>query len=1652
MIPLAADPPDRMLAVQAMEAVAFSIRQSLALPSIELLRFGGDPLEYAEFMINFTSHVEANVPDPVHRLTRLLGQCYGKAKDAIRSCVSLPGDQGYETAKGTLLQNFGMPYLVANAHIRKLKDLRIKKVDATNLLDFARAIECTSRALAGLGSEYSTRLDNEEFIKMLMRKLPTEDLRKGWCSRAGTLISCDMQVKLKHFYEFVHKAGVKLNHTFAEDLEAPKRIVAVVAKQGDDGSQRRKTQCVMCGLEHGVWNCSIFKDLIVEKRWNVVREHKLCISCLAQGHLASNCKRNFKCRVSPCGKSHHTLLHNVPKREWKSRQTSEANNSHGLHEGSSNQHENTVGQVSCCSEKGLRGVEPEVCFKIVPVRVKGPRQEIETYAFLDSGSDVTLCLESLVDQLGLPYTSTDYKIHTISGEKQVLGKRVSLTLDSLDGRNSFSFENVLTSEVIPVDETNLVSLSSLSNWKHLQGLDLQRVPKGKVTMLIGLDHPEVVEQQAGVRRGERNAPIAIKTPFGWTVCGKMRGSNRDSNARVNFATTDFERRVSQQLDHLYNADFKGSLIEEEALSIDDLKAKEIMDSSVKLVNGHYQISLPFKKVPPPLPDNLEVVKKRLNSLKWRLERDEGLKTSYFNVLKQYELEGASRLVSKSVNELPEDAVRWYIPHHGVWSARKPEEPRVVFDCAAEHEGTSLNDNLLKGPENTSSLVGVLLRFRVRRIAVVGDIKRMFHQVYVPDEERPVLRYLWWQSLDFSEEPAVFEMLVHLFGATSSPSVCGYALRKTASDNEGKYSPSAQNAVKKNFYVDDFVASFDDVNEAICVSQEVASLVGEGGLKLTKWNSNSRKVVESFPVEERAPAVRNIDLELGNMPDEKILGIQWSLEKDLLAISVKPQEFPRTRRGVLSSIAVVYDPLGLASPFLLPGREIHQELCRRNLSWDEALPEDLERRWESWLRSLYLLVCEIPRCFVPKCNFKAARCELHNFADASENHGYGTVSYLRFVDEFGNIHCSFLYGKSRVRPLRGGITVPKLELSAATVLVSISCMLIAELEHDLRIDEVFFWSDSMIVLSFLKATEKRQDKFVANRVARILEGSTAEQWHHVASKNNPADLASRGMDAHQGEKIDRWLNGPAFLHECSDGWSFDKDTLQQEKIVGAIEVRTNDFWMSLIEKYSTWTRLVRIVGRLYEVAKKWKKFRRMNLTSGGTVSPLNVQDVEAAEGKLISLAQEELWDRQKDMKQLKVENVDGHLCVGGRLKNAHVPDETKHPRILPSNHRITHLLIVHVHETCGHLGINYTLSKLRERFWVLKGVAAVKRALRKCFVCRRMHGKAGVQLLASLPSARVNIENPESRFPFSSVGVDFFGPFHVSLGPRTRGRRSALHKRYGCIFTCLRIRAVHIEMVTDLSSDSFLEAVTRFVARRGAPFEFFSDNGTNFKGASADVIDALKSWNQSEVQDRLANQRISWHFNTPTASHQGGVWERVIRSIRRILDSLISNSRLTDETLCTLFCEVEKILNDRPITRVSSDPTDLEALTPNHILLLRGNSSLQMDPKSPGRSRGRLKQAQDLANQFWQRWVAEYLPNLQRRQKWTKKERNLKKGDLVLITDGNEPRGHWKKGLVTEVFEDKEGQVRRVTLKTESGVLLRSVHKLCLLEEELLGCL
>ena len=397
---------------------------------------------------------------------------------------------------------------------------------------------------------------------------------------------------------------------------------------------------------------------------------------------------------------------------------------------------------------------------------------------------------------------------------------------------------------------------------------------------------------------------------------------------------------------------------------------------------------------------------------------------------------------------------------------------------------------------------------------------------------------------------------------------------------------------------------------------------------------------------------------------------------------------------------------------------------------------------------------------------------------------------------------------------------------------------------------------------------------------------------------------------------------------------------------------------------------------------------------------------------------------------------GILRVGGRLENALIDYDAKHPIILPYRDHVTDLIISQHHQKTGHLGQEYVLSSLRHQYWVIKGRSAVRRVISGCFLCKKLGAVRGEQLMGDLPKERLMSEEP----PFTHVGVDYFGPLYVRQG------RSNV-KRYGCLFTCLAVTAVHIEVVHSLDTDGFINALRRFVSLRGCPTTIFSDNGTNFRAGEKELRESLSEWNQTTIYDFLRQKKIIWKFNPPGASHMGGAWERIIRSIRKILKALLGQQLVTDEMLQTLMAEVAGILNSRPLTPVSSDPKDLEPLTPNHLLLLRSNPSLPVGSfgKEDSYSKRRWRQVQYISDIFWKRWLKEYLPTLQERAKWMKPRRSLEIGDLVLIADENVHRGKWPLGKVVDVFRGKDGYVRSAKVQTSLTVLTRPVTKSCFLE-------
>ena len=295
-------------------------------------------------------------------------------------------------------------------------------------------------------------------------------------------------------------------------------------------------------------------------------------------------------------------------------------------------------------------------------------------------------------------------------------------------------------------------------------------------------------------------------------------------------------------------------------------------------------------------------------------------------------------------------------------------------------------------------------------------------------------------------------------------------------------------------------------------------------------------------------------------------------------------------------------------------------------------------------------------------------------------------------------------------------------------------------------------------------------------------------------------------------------------------------------------------------------------------------------------------------------------------------------------------------------------------------------------------------------------------------------------PFSYTGLDYFGPLTVRIGRR-------VEKRYGAIFTCLTVRAIHLELASSLSTDSAIMAIRRFAARRGNPIAIYCDNGTNFRGADSELRKALKEWDQSKITSYLTNKGIEWHFNPPAAPHMGGCWERMVRSVKIALKAVLNQKNPPEETLLTVMVEAEGIVNSRPLTFVSSDSDDDEGLTPNHFLL--GTSGLNPPlGEFTERDMSLRKQwriAQRLTDCFWKRWVKEYRPVLVKRNKWHHSQNSpISLGSLVLLVDENMPRGVWLKGIVTRIFPGKDGTIRVVNVKTKLGEFRRPVAKLCII--------
>ncbi|XP_070854705.1 uncharacterized protein [Drosophila suzukii] len=983
-----------------------------------------------------------------------------------------------------------------------------------------------------------------------------------------------------------------------------------------------------------------------------------------------------------------------------------------------------------------------------------------------------------------------------------------------------------------------------------------------------------------------------------------------------------------------------------------------MNSTAKFEDGRFEIGLLWKSENAALPDSYPNALRRLKCLQRKFIKEPALKIQTQKEIDNLVQKKYARKLS-ATEILEEHARVWYLPTFIITHPNKPNRVRLVWDAAAQSWGQSLNDFIHAGPDLLKPLVDLLISFRAGKVAIIGDIAEMFHQIRVKPEDAHVQRFLWYDQNDELHHPSVYTMEALTFGINCAPCIAHFIRDRNADRFQQQY-PAAAQAVKNYHYVDDFIYSGNDNKEVIEIATQVRHIHAAGGFYIRNWASNSKTVLGKL-------GGKSSSTEVEITTAEKVLGLYWIPETDDLTFIFKFSRLKRdiwtendapSKRELLQVLMSMYDPLGLIACYTIELKILLQEVWRTPTDWDDCIPESLLPRWNRWKQAITLIATvKIPRCFF-RTNEDIHDVQLHTFVDASEL-AYAAVSYLR-IQQGNSVYLSLLAAKTKVAPL-SPLSIPRMELQAAVTGAKLSQSI--QTNSRLSVNSHYYWTDSKTVLKWLRMDPRKFQQYVMHRVGEVLELNNVDQWHWVPSDLNPADIATKTSCF---TSMHKWFDGPEYLLQERSRWPTYTDlgapTNIEVKQVFFVATTPLDPIVN-VEHFSDWRRLYRAVATFILYIEKLKATARKT----PPITSINAEMIRRAQTTLIRYAQ------------------------------------------------MHHTM----HEAC--INIIYYIPRLRVLY---------KSARRACQRCRNDNASPKPPLMAQLPIARV----AAYQRPFTYVGIDYFEPILVTVGRRKE-------KRWGVIFTCLTVKAVHLELAHSLDASSCIMCIRNFFNRRGTPRKIFTDNGTNFKASEKVICEELPRVDPDEVYRSF--DTIKWSFNPPAAPHMGGAWERLIGSIKRVLSAICPAMKFTSESLQSALWEIEFIINSRPLTFVSLDTNDDEAITPNHLLL--GSVSGYKPIFDNNLSVRCIWQSTQLfADHFWKRWVREYVPDLARRGKWYAKQPPLTIGSVVLILDENLPRNTWPKGIVTDVVLAKDQQVRSATIKTAHGILRRPVTKLAVL--------
>lgn len=1162
------------------------------------------------------------------------------------------------------------------------------------------------------------------------------------------------------------------------------------------------SNCQLCHKPHSIRKCQLFLSKSPNERFQIAKTERLCINCLAAGHASAGCPSKYKCQT--CHRSHHTMLHFNPSSQI-----------HGVQSTSSKQSTSLLVKGQPHKTVLLSTVLLDA------VAADGRRHTLR--ALLDSGSQASFIIEKAVHLLMLPRRHSPVHITTFANTTSTLVRgtaNITLMPCGTDSP-SFCLDTLIVSQI--TGETPQIHFR-FGKWEHIKNLTLADPTynsPGSIDLLLGADLlPSIL--LSGQSIGKSGEPLALETVFGWVLMGPTTTSvNQLSITSLNVSVYE---KLDLTLKQFWELE---DLPVVRRFSPEEVAAEKIYQTTTtRLHTGRFMVTIPFKKPSPLLGDSKHSALQQFKALENRLNQNNELRQQYQEFMKDYLECGHMELIPAVEKDSP---LNYYIPHHCVLRpSSSTTKLRVVFNASARSSvGLSLNDSMYTGPKLQPNIQVVLLRARLWKYVFMTDIKQMYRQILVHSSDRNYLRIFWRFSAD---DPIVeYRLCTVTYGTSAAPFQALRTIQELANTDGDSY-PLAAAVLKNDTFVDDILTGANSEEDAVKCQQELIKLCSAAQFELRKWASNSTKILLSVDEGTRAMSP-SVLLDNSEDPELKVLGLKWEPSTDTFSFKTLASSKDLTKRTVLSDIAKVFDPLGLLSPVTFWTKQFMQRLWISGISWDDPVPTELAALWTKYQSELQCIESlTIPRRIT---HDSVTSVQLHAFSDSSEK-GFAAAIYLR-VEISTTVHCQLITGKSKVAPLKRS-TIPRLELCGAVLAAKLLRFVIDTFHERITIDQSYAWTDSTTALIWIRSSPHRWATFIANRTSQIHELTSPSIWRHVPTLQNPVDCASRGLFPAELLNHPLWWTGPPFLKDPPTLWprllEFDDSEIDttpeyEARKSTALLVTSQSSIVDLLNRFSSLEKILRIIAYCLRVTNSHSFVKITTVVSA--------EEMAHSLSTLIYYTQRITYSDDitrltqgirvsKELRKLDVFlDPFGILRVGGRLTNADIPYAHKHPALLPSSHPLTILIIDHHHLRLNHSGSNALQTYLQREFWIQSARQAIRSRLRLCISCFRTRPVAVQPKMAALPKYRV-----QQVKPFAVIGVDYAGPVYVKA---PRGRSSVSTSAYICLFVCMTTKAVHIELSSDLTTETFLLAFTRFSARRGPIQEVHSDNGTNFVGAS-----------------------------------------------------------------------------------------------------------------------------------------------------------------------------------------------------------------------------